>query len=404
MLPFPNWIQQEIVEELHTRKIHGFFDWQADVLSDCSLRQPSFGNLLYSAPTSSGKTLVAELLAINNVLSTGRKALFVFPYISVAREKFVSLQKVVRRLNLRIQAYVGSSSAPIDCWDIAVCTIEKANSLLNKAIDEDFIKSIGSIVIDEFHMLFDNNRGLLIEQMISKVIYLCKRKIHEVQVIGMSATFSNLMELGKWLNAKCYTTKFRPVVLNEMILSNNELIDASSNQSLRFIGNGSENEMELLTQLCLESLQKKMSVLVFCSSKVESEKVANSICESLIPVIESSKGNNVGLKESVLKEAVDYFIAETHCHDEAILKLVGAGVCFHHAGLTIEERELLEDFFRAGILRIICATSTLSSGVNLPADRVIIKAQYYGNFLTNTTYNQMVGRAGRFGRSSTGFF
>ena len=77
------------------------------------------------------------------------------------------------------------------------------------------------------------------------------------------------------------------------------------------------------------------------------------------------------------------------------------GVAYHHSGLTSEERQILETGFRDGTLLILCATSTLSTGINLPAKVVIFREPKIGlSIMDCAKYKQMSGRAGRTGFDS----
>lgn len=92
MKDFPALIPQNLIKAYLKSGIVQLFDWQAECLSNLNLFDPNFQNLIYTAPTSAGKTLVAEIIAACNILKTFRRAIFIFPYISSAREKLFSLR------------------------------------------------------------------------------------------------------------------------------------------------------------------------------------------------------------------------------------------------------------------------------------------------------------------------
>ncbi|KAJ3338834.1 hypothetical protein HDU91_001112, partial [Kappamyces sp. JEL0680] len=204
------------------------YPWQLECLRLPSVLHQG-RNLVFSAPTSAGKSLVGELVMVTNVLrNRPRKAIFILPFISIVVEKYASIQKLVQGLPLRVGAYYGNAPSPsLDDVDIAICTIEKANSLVNKLVQEQKLAgTISCIVVDEMHMLGSEQRGYLLELLLTKVLLV---GMGELQVIGMSATVPNIDIVAKWLDATLFTTAFRPVQLQEFIKVGSKIFDTDGN-------------------------------------------------------------------------------------------------------------------------------------------------------------------------------
>ncbi|XP_013370681.1 PREDICTED: DNA polymerase theta isoform X2 [Chinchilla lanigera] len=369
-----NWgLPKAVLQKYHSFGVKKMFEWQAECLL---LGQVLEGkNLVYSAPTSAGKTLVAELLILKRVLEMRKKALFILPFVSVAKEKKYYLQSLFQEVGIKVDGYMGSTSPAghFSSLDIAVCTIERANGLINRLIEENKMDLLGMVVVDELHMLGDSHRGYLLELLLTKICYLTQKSAsrqadlasplsNAVQVVGMSATLPNLEVVASWLNAELYHTDFRPVPLLESIKIGNSIYDSSMKLIREFQPMLQvKGDEEHVVSLCYETVCDNHSVLLFCPSKKWCEKLADIIAQEFYSLHHQAKG------------------------------------------LTFEERDIIEGAFRQGLLRVLAATSTLSSGVNLPARRVIIRTPIFsGHPLDILTYKQMVGRAGRKGVDTTG--
>ncbi|XP_044140055.1 DNA polymerase theta isoform X2 [Bufo gargarizans] len=398
------------------------FEWQAECLMQGQVLAGK--NLVYSAPTSAGKTLVAELLLLKRVLETRKKAIFILPFVSVAKEKTYYLQNLFQEVGVRVGGYMGSSAPAggFTSLDVAVCTIEKANGLVNRLIEENRIDLLGMMVVDELHMLGDSHRGYLLELLLTKIQYVTQKTAAKkkdpgkaVQIVGMSATLPNLRLLASWLRAELYHTDFRPVPLKERVKISKTLYDSSMNpvrelQPLIHV----KGDDDHIVSLCYETVQGGHSILIFCPSKNWCEKLADTIAREFYNLYrralqESADGrlepsvSPVVLDKDGIRDVVGQLKRCPAGLDTVLGRTVPWGVAFHHAGLTFDERDVVEGAFRQGIVRVLAATSTLSSGVNLPARRVIIRSPLFnGRLLDILTYKQMAGRAGRKGVDTEG--
>ncbi|KAM4751261.1 DNA polymerase theta isoform 2-T2 [Anableps anableps] len=408
-------LPKPVLERYQKHGVTQMFEWQAQCLTVGQVLHG--GNLVYSAPTSAGKTLVSELLILKRVLETKRKALFILPFVSVAKEKMHYLQSIFEEAGIRVEGYMGSTSAAggFTRLDVAVCTIEKANSLINRLIEENSMGLLGMVVVDELHMVGDSGRGYLLELLLTKIRYIAQKQntsgsfSEGIQIIGMSATLPNLSLLASWLGADLYQTDYRPVPLQEHLKVGCNIYDKSLSVVRQFApALNIKGDDDHIVSLCYETVREGHSVLLFCPSKNWCEQLADTIARAFFNLRHSGlQGEAVPQPVCLDTEGLVDVIAQLRRTpaglDPILQRTVQWGVAFHHAGLTFDERDVLEGAFRQGLIRVLAATSTLSSGVNLPARRVIIRTPTFnGRLLDPLTYKQMAGRAGRKGVDTTG--
>lgn len=422
-LDLSNWLPSEICHIYKNKGISELYPWQVDCLRTDGVMQNR--NLVYCASTSAGKSFVAEILMLRRVISTGKVALLVLPYVSICAEKAEHLEVLLEPLGWHVRSYYGNQGGgtlPKDT-SIVVCTIEKANSLINRMLEEGRLSEVGIIVIDELHMVGDQSRGYLLELMLTKLRYAAgegnsdshsgespgassgiKTDAAGLQIVGMSATMPNVAAVADWLQAALYQTDFRPIPLEEYIKVGNTIYDKKM-EVVRTISRAADiggKDPDHIVQLCNEIVQEGHSVLLFCSSRKGCESTARHVSRYL-----QKYSVNVGINDlNGLVDVTSAIEALRKCPaglDPILGETLPCGVAYHHAGLTVEEREIIETCYRKGFLRVLTATSTLAAGVNLPARRVIFRQPRIGrDFIDGTRYRQMAGRAGRTGIDTKG--
>ncbi|KAL8206769.1 UNVERIFIED_CONTAM: hypothetical protein K2H54_024366, partial [Gekko kuhli] len=387
------------------RGIEKLYEWQHDCLTLDSLKQRK--NLIYSLPTSGGKTLVAEILILRELLCRKMDVLMILPYVAIVQEKVGNLSGFGMELDFLVEEYAGSKGKipPVKRRlkkSLYVSTIEKGHSLVNSLIETGRISDLGLVVVDELHMIGEGNRGAILEMTLAKIIYASKT----TQIIGMSATLSNVGDLQKFLKAEYYTSNFRPVELKEYVKIQDSIyeVDSTAEDGFRFArpldykysSNLQKADPDHLIALATEVIPE-YSCLIFCPTKKNCENVAQKICKYLN---RENKTRREREKRDLIEDLTNI------CNGSlcpVLERTIPFGVAYHHSGLTNDERKQIEEAYSSGILCLLACTSTLAAGVNLPARRVILRAPYVATeFMKKNQYKQMIGRAGRAGIDSAG--
>lgn len=145
------------------------------------------------------------------------------------------------------------------------------------------------IIIDEFHLLTDQNRGYIIEHIVSKILYSNFKNMSKIRIVGLSATLPNIETISDWFHGINYVCTVRPIRINEYIVENgnvttldNEIIKSFDTQSVD----------EILMELCLEGIDNNRSLLVFCPARQKCESYCNLLVKYLERRGVEGKANN----------------------------------------------------------------------------------------------------------------
>ncbi len=302
-------------------------------------------NLIVSAPTASGKTLVAELAMLRCVLEKKKKTVYIVPLRALASEKYESFTGKYEKMGIKIAISIGdydSSDQWLEKYDVIILTSEKLDSLLRRNVS--WIGSVGLVVADEIHIIGDQGRGPTIEILLTKL-----KRLTKAQFIGLSATIKNVREIADWLDAKVVESDYRPVKLFEGVYSDNKV---------GFFGKeGFSLDGEELPEVKIvhDTTKKNKQSLVFVATRKSAEATAERISDYMKDKLSKPDSAELNKISEGILNALDY--PTRQC--ERLAKCVRGGVAFHHAGLVSKQRKLIENAFKSNLIKAIAATPTL---------------------------------------------
>ena len=352
-------------------------------------------SILVSAPTASGKTLIAMLAMLSYLSKNKGKVIYLSPLRALAAEKFTEFKKL-EKINLGRKIKVGISTGDFDSVedklensDILVLTNEKMDALMR--FGQSWISEIGLVIVDEIHLIGDEGRGPTLEMVLTR---LKSGLIGTIpQIIALSATITNSDELAEWLNCEHVESTWRPVPLSEAVYDDFSVTNQDRETydvSFDYVGSSTIG-------LGVDSVKNGGQGLLFANTRTSAAKLA---VDSGPPIEKILSKNELNELLKISKK-----ILANNEHTQLVKKLafvIKQGVAFHHAGLNQKCREIIENEFRSGKIKLLSATPTLAAGVNLPARRVVISSvlrynsQYGGNVpISVLEYKQLCGRAGR---------
>ncbi|NWR30545.1 HFM1 helicase, partial [Tachuris rubrigastra] len=360
-------------------------------------------NFVICAPTGSGKTVMFEL-AITRLLMEAPlpwlniKVVYMAPIKALCSQRFEDWKEKFGPIGLTCKELTGDTLMDdlfeIHHADIIITTPEKWDSMTRRWRDNSIVQLVRLFLIDEVHVIKDESRGATLEVVVSRMKTIQSSlwrqlenhdTIPPLRFVAVSATIPNTEDIAEWLSdskmpAVCLKIEEdqRPVKLRKIVLG----FPCSDNQT--------EFKFDLTLNYKIASIIQTYSeqkpALVFCATRKGVQQAASVLAKDAKFLL------SIEQKQSKLGEVMHEMIS--------LPDLLMCGVAYHHAGMEVSDRKIIEGAFTAGDLPVLFTTSTLAMGVNLPAHLVVIKStmHYVGGVFqeySETDILQMIGRAGR---------
>ncbi len=368
---------------------HGFLDSDAK-------------RVLLSTPTGAGKTFLAELTLLQEILkdwSDDSIAIYMVPSRALAREKFEDLRRTFSGLptfNKRVCQVTGEilldAKRAMEENDILVVTPEKFDMLMRNRFYGNNVKCL---IIDEFHNMRSGYRGIRIEFDLIRFLELFPKS----KTVLISAIVSNFDDVKKWFVAdKDFETTWRPTFARIGIF------DARANRIIRFTDGASydvslpigmrNNAHQKQAAYLAKSFASEGATMIFCSNKFAVDYCARKILELADGDIRFNSDMNVQYATKLSR-----VIGEK----EEIYEFFRAGIGVHRGDLPHIIRRIMEDAVRSNAINLLVSTTTLVEGVNLPLRTIIIPIpEVGGEPLPIGLFFNILGRAGRPGKEIEG--
>jgi ATP-dependent RNA helicase HelY len=391
-------------------------------------------SVLVAAPTGSGKTVVAEY-AVERAIEQEGKAFYTTPLKALSNQKFGDF--IARHGASRVGLLTGDNSINSEA-PVVVMTTEVLRNMLYE--QSPTLSGLIHVVMDEVHYLQDPYRGAVWEEVL----------IHlplSVSVVCLSATVSNAEEFGEWIGTLRGPTRVvieerRPVPLEHHYLVGHDLHPMHVDRDGQpwpnpYIVSLEQRELRVssrtrrswaVQQLHRQARPREGHRRVYVPRREEVVEVLRDA--GMLPAIyfvfsrvgcdrsvEFVTGSGLRLttreEEDRIREFAEMRAASMEEEDLATLgfyefrEALAAGVAAHHAGMLPLFKETVEELFKAGLVKVVFATETLSLGINMPARTVVIEDlwKFSGErheLLTPGEYTQLTGRAGRRGIDELG--